>query len=321
MISIEETLAQTFVDVLNRHSNGRERTHQGRQGYIGPSDLGFCRQKALLTLMQTESDVDDSIVGMWPADVGTAIHTWVDDAFEGEEGWLRGADIGRVTARFPESNAEVSGTIDLCNQPLNVLVDVKTVDGYDGVKNYGVSQNHLFQGHTYALGLIEAGILVEEGLKIAWVFLDRSGREKRPYVVVLDFDPTLTAQVDSWIADVIYARVHSEDAPRDIPSNLCKAMACRFFTTCRGVMEDTHDPELLDHPDVIRSVDMYLEGKELEGRAKSMISAARSGLVGANGVTPGGVQVRWVHVNPSPPPVNPKGRPGYERLDVRRVKS
>lgn len=316
---LEQEIADTFVDTLVEYSNNRPRTHQGRSGYIGPSDLGFCRQKALLTMKQVEAtDVTEGEIGMWPADVGSALHEWVDEAFDMfGDGWVRGAEHGRVTATFPESNAQVSGTFDMVKPSWNLLVDVKTVDGFGWVKHKGPSQNYLFQAVAYALGCIADGLLVEEGLRIAWVFLDRSGKEKRPYVLCIDYDPTVVFQVDQWISDVIYARQHDEDASRDIPAERCEAM-CRFFTVCRGVMEDSHDPVLIDDPEQADAARTYLEARKAKDEASRLMDAAKQQLQGVSGATEDGVQVRWVHVSRGTVPAYDRAE--YDKLTVRQMR-
>jgi hypothetical protein len=314
---IADDLTQEFVEVLGHYSDNRPRTHQGRKGYIGPSDLGFCRQKALLTMRQTEQDpAPEDEVPMWAADVGSAVHEWVDAAFSGRDGWVIGSEYGRVTATFPDSAAEVSGHFDLMHPDRNILVDIKTVEDLGKPRRFGISQNYLFQGHTYALGLIQAGVL-DENCTLAWVFLDRSGREKKPYVVAMSYDPTIIPQIDSWISDVIYAQHHGEDAERDIPAPVCYSI-CRYFTTCRGVLEDTHETTLITDPDLLSTIDMYMEGQEMKKQGEQMMKVAKGGLANVAGATPDGVQVRWVRVESGR--VEAYDRAAFDRLDVKRIK-
>ena len=60
-------IAAQITGALNRFNERTPRTKQSRDGIPGPSDIGFCRMKALLTLQQAKplDPVDN-----WPAMVG-----------------------------------------------------------------------------------------------------------------------------------------------------------------------------------------------------------------------------------------------------------
>jgi hypothetical protein len=328
--ALAKQVTDRLVGGLNEFSQTRERTGQGRAGYIGPSDLGFCRHKALLTMKQEErhpvattgfDPEDGSYVETWPADVGSAIHDWIEQAFEEPDDVLTGRYIGRVTATFPRSRATVSGTPDLVIPGMNLLLDVKSKNRLELARREGVTQNNVFQRHTYALGLIERGILTDDGsLLVGNVFFDRSGKDRRPWVTIDRFDPTLTDVVDQWIEDVIYARLHNEDASRDVPSSLCPYV-CEFFQSCRGgVLEDTHDPRRIDDPEAVRALALYAEGMALQREGKGLQDVAKTVLTGVSGVATlddgTELQLRWTHVN-----ATEFKRSAYDKIDVRKVRS
>jgi hypothetical protein len=198
------------------------------------------------------------------------------------------------------------------------VLDIKTVDGFQWVKREGTSQNHKFQRHLYAMGLIQGGILNgEETVYVGNIYFDRSGKESHPLVIVEEMDVMLTDQIDSWVSDVIYAVKHGEDASRDIPAAVCERI-CSHFTACRGALETYEGGELIEDSGLVAAVDMYTEARNMEKTAKQMKEEASALLAGVNGTT-GQWQVRWVEVQPTK--VESFEKQGYSRLDIRKARS
>lgn len=311
-----EALGELIATAVKAYGEGSERSIQSAEGRLGPSDLGFCRQKALLMLRGTEQSDSTSIAA---AQVGTAIHHYLADAIKMFfPQWI--VDEKRVTATFP-SGSEVSGTPDIIAPEWNAIIDNKTVDGFAWVKREGTSQNHKYQRHTYALGAIQEGLL--DGTKTVWVcnlYWDRSGKEPEPYFTFEEFDPTLTDEIDSWIGDVQYAALNGEDAMRDIPAPVCEKI-CSFFSVCRGGLPTLEGGDMIEDADRIAALRMYIEARDLEKQAASDKRAAQAVLLGTNGI--GNIdgqpyQVRWTYVNPTR--VESFDKQGFDRMDVRKVK-
>lgn len=313
-----------FCEALNTFDDNRARTQQSKRGGLGPSSLGHCRNHAVLTLLGTRPDervVPDSGLEVWnlPAQVGSAWHDWVDKAVTHLD-LLTGAQIGPVTATFPQSGATISGIPDWYDPVRNVLLDGKTKNRIAYAQRQGPDQNNRFQRHTYAMGLVDAGIARDDGtLMVGNVFFDRSGTDKRPYVQVEPFDPNLTAEIDMWIEDVLYAYRHREQASQDKPYDFCQRF-CGFFMSCRGgIMEDSHEPTLIQDEEALTAVGMYAEGAALEREGKKLKDAAKPVLQQVNGRAelPNGEswQVRQTHVQ-----ATMYKRDAYDRLDVRRIK-
>ena len=184
-----QSLQQALIKAVDDYSYSDPRSKQSRDGILGPSDLGFCRQKAVLTTreVQRTDETNDAA-----ARIGTAIHRYLAHAFAAaNQGWI--ADSKKVKARFP-SGAEISGTPDLICPEHNAIIDVKTVDGFEWVKRNGTSLNHKYQRHAYALGAMQEGLLdPTKTVYVGNMYVDRSGKEKDPYFIIEEYDGSLTS--------------------------------------------------------------------------------------------------------------------------------
>jgi len=307
-----EAVLETIMGALSLQESGTPRTQQSRQGILGPSDIGFCRQKANLVSRQVQPTDNPP---KWSAAVGTALHTYIEAALKkSHPDWLLGSiDDLRVTAKLP-SGAEISGHPDIVIPNQNTVLDIKTVDGFEWTKRNGPSMSHKYQRHLYALGCINAGIFHEsETIYVGNVYFDRSGKFPEPVVFVEEMDNTLTSEIDQWVEDVIYAVKHDQDASRDVAAPVCEKI-CEFFTVCRGSLEVHDGQEVIRDDYLLSAIDMYVSGRTMENQGKQMKKEAGEILTSINGVTPTH-QIRWVHVNGGS--MKAYERASYERLDVR----
>lgn len=301
---------------LRAYSDRSDRSVQSDKGILGPSDIGFCRQKAAL---MTKGVGPTDSTPIMPAAIGTAMHNYTEAALkEMFPTWLLGSiDNITVTATLP-SGAEISGHPDIIIPEDNTLLDLKTKDGLEWAKREGASQSNKFQRHLYVLGAIEAGLLdPDKPLYVGNAFLDRSGKEEQVITDTTEWDPTLTDEIDSWVTDVIYAVKNKEDASRDIPSAVCERI-CSHFTACRGALDIHEGGEQINDPDLLAAIRMYTEARDLAKNADQMKKEASAVLFGVNG-SDGTWQVRWVEVQPSR--VESFDKQGYSRLDIRKVRS
>lgn len=305
-----------IATALANHNNAAARTQQSRAGILGPSDIGFCRQKAVLVTRQVQPT---DKVSKWSAMVGTALHNYIEAALKEEHPeWILGSiDELTVTATLP-SGARISGHPDIVIPAENTVLDIKTVDGFEWIKRQGSSQSHKYQRHLYAMGCYQAGIFdPEKPIRVGNVYFDRSGKDPNFIVISEEFDPSLTAEVDAWVQDVIYASANNEDASRDVAAAVCERI-CEFFTVCRGGLDVNDGQEFITDSHLLTAIDMYLEGDRLAKEGDRMKKEAKQELSGVNGTT-GEVQVRWVHVNATTVPETT--RAAYDRLDVRKSRS
>lgn len=310
-------LSQLVSLAIMSWDENRERTQQARAGKIGPSNIGFCRQQAVLITNGVQPS--DSAYS-WSAVVGTALHVVVGEALQQTfPDWLVDTPAKpnpRVTATLPRTAAEVSGTPDVII-PKRGVYDLKSKDGLEQVKHYGTTQNHKMQRHLYGMGCIAAGIFkADEPFMVGCIYIDRSGKDPVPYVEEEPFDPAFTEEIDSWIEDVIYAVLHGEEGSRDIAAARCETF-CEFFTACRGSLP-MQESEPITDAEAIQAIDMYVEGREMEKVGKRLKSEASALLHGING-SDGRFQVRWTHINETEVPGFT--RRASDRIDVRKLKA
>jgi len=295
-----EELGELIAVSMKAYGEKDARSVQSADGIIGMSDLGFCRQKALLMLRGIPQSDPDNITA---AQIGTAIHDYYRKAMEEMfPEWV--ADKKKLVCTFP-SGYEVPGTPDLIAPNYNAIVDWKSTDGFQKIKRYGVSTSQRYQRFGYARAAVQAGLL--DPTRPIWVanyFVDRSAREKAPYFTFEQYDESLALEIDEWISDVTYAAKQGEDASRDIPSPVC-AMICSHFTVCRGGLEVHEGQSLIDNPEHVAYIDMVVQGKDYKKIGDLMYEEGRANLVGIEGITDT-YQVRWVEV----------GSNGTMRLDV-----
>lgn len=310
----ETKIKDLITTALSDYMNKSPRSVQSAEGILGPSDIGFCRQKAKL-MIEGVPQTDNP--PKWAAAVGTALHNYIEAAIQNNLGWLVGSiDNIRVTATLP-SGVQISGHPDIVVPSSNAVLDIKTVDGYEWIKRSGTSQQHKYQRHLYAMGLIQAGILDDsKPVLVGNIYFDRSGKQAEPIVLVEEMDPTLTPEIDSWIQDVIYAVQHHEEASRDVPAAVCEKI-CSHFTACRGELGIEEGTVMIEDQELLSAVDMYVEARELGKTAERMKKEAQSMLTGINGST-GTYQVRWVDVAPTT--VDSFEKIGYSRMDIRKVR-
>ena len=302
------------MDSLMSWEASTPRTQQSADGILGPSDIGFCRQKAVLMTKQVRPSDNPP---KWSAAVGTAIHNYVERAIkERYPQVLVGSIDGiEVTATLP-SGASITGHPDIVLVEENAVIDIKTVDGFAYIRNNGPSLQHKYQRQLYAMGLVQDGTL--DGTKpvlVGNLYFDRSGKEPEPLLLMEEMDGSLTDEIDRWVEDVIYAVKHNEDASRDVASPVCERI-CEFYTVCRGSLPD-QDSTSIDDPELINAVDAYVRGREMEKEGASLKKEAQAMLTGVSGATTTH-QVRWTEIQPTV--VESFQKQGYWRLDVRKLR-
>lgn len=293
----------------------RPRSIQSREGIIGPSDLGFCRQKTVLTMRGTPQSDSKSI---WAAVVGTALGDYVEKSIKDTfPDWLVGSIDGHRVTYTTRNGDEISGTPDVIVPSMNLLADLKTKDGFEWELRKGSSTSNKYQRHAYTKGAVDAGLLDgSQPVYVANIYIDRSGHIEMPFSEVQVLDDMLDDEITQWIEDVKYAVVNQEDASRDIVAPIC-AMICEYFTICRGGLPAS-DSDVYTDPDIVEATHMYVEGREMATEGEKQRKAAAKMLSGLNGIVEGW-QVRTTEVDATDVP----GffRRGYSKVEVVKARS
>lgn len=298
-------IAEQVKAALNNQEHHSPRAIQSRMGILGPSDIGFCRQKATLTAKGTQATDE---VSMWAAQIGTAMHNYVEAALHDVyPSWKLGSIHDMYVRATLPSGAQIGGHPDIVIADEKTIIDIKTVNGFSWVRRAGVSDSHKYQRHLYALGMIQQYGWDPEDTKVGNLYMDRSGSEDDFILEIEPFDPSLTYEIDNWVQDVIYAVENNEDASRDIAAPVCERI-CSFYTVCRGGLE-TSEEENYTEDGLVQAVAAYVDARAAEKEAKALKTEAQSRLRGVNG-TVGDHQVRWTTMQPS----------GNLRLDVRKAR-
>ena len=96
---------------------------------------------------------------------------------------------------------------------------------------------------------------------------------------------------------MIYARLHNEDAEREIPPAVCERI-CEFFTVCRGTLPINDEVEVFEDDETLAAIELYVEGRAQESEGKGLKDEAGNILRGLNGIG-AGHQVRTTYIPPS----------------------
>lgn len=303
-----EAMAEDIYQAIKGWNATTDRGKQTHEHRIGISDIGNCREYVRwMTIEQeftNEPELHQAFIGSW---LGEGIEQAVSGMFPKAKTKLE------VTVELP-SGLKLTGHPDLV-LPRGVL-DVKTVDGLTGVRKHGPSEQQQFQRHLYAAALVQAGELPEDCF-VGNVWVDRSGRDPKPFVNLESYDPTWLKRADEWLSDVHYAVTNKERAFQDKPIEWCE-VCCPFFSVCRGedARKDREQGGMITDAFAVDYVDTLIQAREQKKEAEKTLEDCRRALAGVSGST-GTHMVRWVYVGPSQVPGYE--RAAYEKLDVRRI--
>jgi hypothetical protein len=288
------SLKGKILDALIAHENDKPRNKQIR---LGPSELGGCREYirniVAGTPMQDSGDV-------WPtaAVVGTLIGTHVEKVCADR---LDALTEVPVTTTLP-SGVKVTGHADIVLVEDNAVVDAKSKDRFDGVLREGSSLDNLCQVSTYALGLVQMGVLTE-GCTAHLIYVDRSGSQQFLHEKVLEWDDIMAyvAMVDDRLDDVMEVQRHVDagevEYARDLrdktpPFCYSERVLCPFRDSCwKGSEWSPH--EVIEDPDVIEAVHRFVQVRDESRATETLRRQYREALIGVSGVTPDGWAVTW----------------------------
>ncbi len=168
---------------------------RSQQVEIGPSEIGsLCDRRIGYRLAQIEPCNDG--FDPWAGIVGTAIHSWLDDAVNQWMSAHNSSAWSTETTLF--INDFVKGHADLYSKQHEAVIDYKTVgpDVMKKMKANGPPLGYQIQTHVYGRGFEAIGMPVK---RVCLVFLPRAGWLKNMYIWSADYNREL--------ADLAMARI------------------------------------------------------------------------------------------------------------------
>ena len=191
-LSAEQTTPGADPDVVLQEYLGiiqRTIAHHPRslQAAIGPSEVGqpCARRIGYRLLGKPQRDQEPN----WKAAIGTAVHSWLERAFDrenlrqandldGQERWLVET---RLTVGSTATLGTIEGSCDLYDRATGTVIDHKIV-GPSQLRHYradGPGQQYRWQAHLYGHGWQLAGHPAET---VAICFLPRNGDLRDAYL-------------------------------------------------------------------------------------------------------------------------------------------
>lgn len=314
MTEEEQAIADAVYAAMQEANVTTERAEQDRQFKIGASSLGHCSEytRRMLAGIEPEGDQD------WMAAIiGTAVGDWIETNAIPKV-WPNAITQSEVVTELvgDQRTYMVPGHPDVILPEQGMVLDNKGTATIDIVKRNGPKQQQQFQRHIYAKGAHAAGYFPDhklEDLRVGNIWHDRTAKHKGLHVQIEPYSEEVVQQATDWLDEVVYAYLNGEEARKEPHYGFCEGY-CPQFNDCRLGESDVEG--LLTDPDQVAAVDLILEARELESRAKKLKNQAQMELNGIQGST-GAYTVRWVHVNGGPVNYN---RDPYMKLDIRPVR-
>lgn len=276
---VSEMLAGRIHDELKAFDDSRARSKQSSKRILGMSDLGGCREFVRATVAGDERASDDRL--KWAAFVGTALGDYIETALAAQVG----ASIQEyVTLTLPKTGIEVSGSTDVVIFD-NHLIDNKTKDRLDAVREDGPSMKYLVQVSGYFVAMVQAGRMTEEGTA-SLVFYDRSGAQPYPYVVTIGYleamsylewaEERLTEVAHTLTPEAAYPDANGRYL-RDEPESWCFHVKCPFFAQCWD-NPDYQPTGVIDAPEHIAAIELYDRGRKMAKAGEGLQREAKDKL-------------------------------------------
>lgn len=163
-----ESLREDIIEIVKWADRNSVRS---RQAELGASEVGYdCLRRIgyrISDVVTTNNETDP-----WPAIVGTAVHAWLEKAFDRFE---EVHHLGRwVTEMEVQPSVAIKGHTDLYDAANFVTIDHKTAgtEKMREIRKGEIPPSYIQQVMLYALGHIRAGRRVD---RVALVFYPRSG--------------------------------------------------------------------------------------------------------------------------------------------------
>jgi len=200
---------------------------RSQQVYLGPSEVGEkCTRKLAYKLLAWDK-VNDSSNGNWASQVGTAIHSHLEKIF------AKMPDRYEVEEKV-KIRANLSGTIDLFDKQLGIVLDWKTTSpsNLQVRKREGATDQNIIQTMLYAYGKAQQGVTVNF---VGLIYLPTGGSITDMYVELHPYDEQVALDALARL-DSIYTLLSTVDVEANpqmwsmipiVPSRLCNY--CPYF--------------------------------------------------------------------------------------------
>jgi hypothetical protein len=217
-------LANELTNIITEASRYSPRS---QQVYIGPSEVGQeCVRRLAYKLLDWEK-ANESGGGSWAANVGTAIHSFLEEIF----------------SKYPEKyeveqkvqiRANLSGTVDLFDKEKGYVLDWKTTSpaGVKAKRSEGATSQQVTQVQLYGYGKAQQGVEVN---KVGLIFLPTGGQITDMHIELFDYDENAALSALARLDSVyeLLSTIDVEENPKmwplipATPSRMC--MYCPYY--------------------------------------------------------------------------------------------
>ena len=189
------TVLDEYLEAIGRTISNHPRSLQKR---IGPSEVGqsCARRLGYKLLDHAEREQKPN----WKATIGTAVHSWLEHAFQAENArWVRAGGVERwvtetrVTVGATKTLGKITGSCDLYDRVTGTVLDHKVV-GPAQLRHYkadGPSEQYRTQAHLYGRGVHLLGLPVET---VGICFLPRNGELRDAFLWHEPWDEQIALQ-------------------------------------------------------------------------------------------------------------------------------
>lgn len=228
--------------VIRDYARGAKRSQQRS---IGPSEIGqSCERRLALTLLGTEPvnhDRDD-----WTSSVGTAIHSWMEGAFQAdnERRVAAGGHARWLVEQTVNIEPGLDGHCDVYDLETHTVLDHK-FPGVTSIRKYRKQghpgKQYIWQAHLYGMGWANLGLPVR---KVAISMYPRSGLIRDTWLWTQDYSPTIAQQAldRKWdLLDLLNGAEHRDaltETVRGLERDTSFCSWCPFWTKLDRPAED-----------------------------------------------------------------------------------
>jgi hypothetical protein len=200
---------------------------RSKQVSIGPSELGEeCTRKLAYKLLDWEK-VNESSGGSWAAQVGTAIHSHLENIFSANP------EIYETETRV-QVRPGLKGTVDLFHNGRFMVIDWKTKSptGIKEKRSQGASVKEITQVNTYAYGKVQEGKRVDY---VCLIFVPTGGLITDMYIEIHPYNEQIVLDALKRL-DSVYELLSTVDVEKSpamwqvipaVTSRLC--IYCPYF--------------------------------------------------------------------------------------------